>query len=38
MHLTNTYRKLGDCSRADLAVVIGEAIGEARSESVSAEV
>jgi DNA-binding CsgD family transcriptional regulator len=25
MHLTNTYRKLGDCSRADLAVVIGEA-------------
>jgi DNA-binding CsgD family transcriptional regulator len=23
MHLTNTYRKLGDCTRADLAVVIG---------------
>jgi DNA-binding NarL/FixJ family response regulator len=23
MHLTNTYRKLGDCSRADLAMVIG---------------
>jgi DNA-binding CsgD family transcriptional regulator len=27
MHLTNTYRKLDDCSRADLAVVIGEAGG-----------
>ena len=24
MHLTNAYRKLDDCSRADLAVVIGE--------------
>jgi DNA-binding CsgD family transcriptional regulator len=37
MHLTNTYRKLGDCSRADLAVVIGELAGERRSEGASAE-
>jgi DNA-binding CsgD family transcriptional regulator len=27
MHLTNTYRKLGDCTRAELAVVIGEVAG-----------
>jgi hypothetical protein len=35
MHLTNTYRKLGDCSRADLAVVIGEVADERLSESAS---
>ena len=27
MHLTNTYRKLGDCTRAELAAVIGELAG-----------
>jgi DNA-binding CsgD family transcriptional regulator len=33
MHLTNTYRKLGDCSRGDLAVVFGELAGGSASES-----
>jgi DNA-binding CsgD family transcriptional regulator len=37
MHLTNTYRKLGDCTRADLGVVIGEIGGERRAESAAAE-
>ena len=37
MHLTNTYRKLGDCSRADLALVIGEMTREGRAEPASAE-
>jgi DNA-binding CsgD family transcriptional regulator len=33
MHLTNTYRKLGDCTREDLAVVIGGVSGGSASES-----